>query len=164
MNLNWQRKVMFIIIIIVYNSFPLCRIPVLCVMKLKKSWNPSDTEWDSVLVSHLSHCLSDISLWPVCLTCLSDLLVRPVSLNFPSDLSLKGVPLTCLSLPAQFVLQLVDISLPENKEWLDRYRWDIPVFHLNGQFVMKHRVDVVLLDRLLKDTETNTEDPTNSNK
>ncbi|XP_060939085.1 glutaredoxin-like protein C5orf63 homolog [Limanda limanda] len=54
----------------------------------------------------------------------------------------------------RFVLQQVDISLPENKVWLDRYRWDIPVFHLNGQFVMKHRVDVPLLDRLLRDAET----------
>ncbi|XP_045897788.1 glutaredoxin-like protein C5orf63 homolog isoform X2 [Micropterus dolomieu] len=48
----------------------------------------------------------------------------------------------------------VDISLPENRHWADRYRWDIPVFHLNGQFVMKHRVDVVLLDKLLQDAET----------
>uniref|UniRef100_A0A8C4HNG8 Glutaredoxin-like protein n=1 Tax=Dicentrarchus labrax TaxID=13489 RepID=A0A8C4HNG8_DICLA len=47
----------------------------------------------------------------------------------------------------------VDISLPENRLWSDRYRWDIPVFHLNGQFVMKHRVDVVLLDKLLQDAE-----------
>ncbi|KAF6724034.1 Mirror-image polydactyly gene 1 protein [Oryzias melastigma] len=35
----------------------------------------------------------------------------------------------------RFVLQQVDISLPENRLWWDRYRWDIPVFHLNGQFV-----------------------------
>lgn len=53
----------------------------------------------------------------------------------------------------RFVLQQVDISLPENRVWLDRYRWDIPVFHWNGQLVMKHRVDVPLLDRLLKDAE-----------
>jgi len=53
----------------------------------------------------------------------------------------------------QFVLQQVDISLPENRLWWDRYRWDIPVFHLNGRFVMKHRVDVALLDKLLQDTE-----------
>ncbi|KAI3367360.1 hypothetical protein L3Q82_026169 [Scortum barcoo] len=53
----------------------------------------------------------------------------------------------------RFVLQQVDISLPENRVWFDRYRWDIPVFHLNGQFVMKHRVDVVLLDKLLRDAE-----------
>ncbi|XP_013877532.1 glutaredoxin-like protein C5orf63 homolog, partial [Austrofundulus limnaeus] len=53
----------------------------------------------------------------------------------------------------RFVLQLVDISLPENREWSDRYRWDIPVFHLDGQFVMKHKVDLVLLDKLLQDVE-----------
>lgn len=56
----------------------------------------------------------------------------------------------------QFVLQLVDISLPENRTWFDRYRWDIPVFHLNGRFAMKHRVDLTLLDKLLRDAETNT--------
>lgn len=56
----------------------------------------------------------------------------------------------------QFVLQQVDISRPENRVWSDRYRWDIPVFHLNGQFVMKHRVDVDLLERLLQDLERQT--------
>ncbi|XP_044231352.1 glutaredoxin-like protein C5orf63 homolog isoform X2 [Thunnus albacares] len=54
----------------------------------------------------------------------------------------------------RFVFQQVDISRPENRSWFDRYRWDIPVFHLNGQFVMKHRVDVALLDKLLQDAET----------
>ncbi|KAL7380285.1 hypothetical protein ABVT39_014970 [Epinephelus coioides] len=54
----------------------------------------------------------------------------------------------------RFVLQQVDITLPENKAWFNKYRWDIPVFHLNGQFVMKHRVDMVLLDKLLRDAET----------
>ncbi|KAK2826861.1 hypothetical protein Q5P01_021075 [Channa striata] len=53
----------------------------------------------------------------------------------------------------RFVLQQVDISLPENRLWLDRYKYDTPVFHLNGQFVMKHRVDVTLLDKLLKKAE-----------
>ena len=57
-------------------------------------------------------------------------------------------------LTLQFVLQQVDISLPENRVWFDRYKWDIPVFHLNGQFVMKHRVDVMLLLKLLQEAET----------
>uniref|UniRef100_A0A3B4Z7L8 Glutaredoxin-like protein n=1 Tax=Stegastes partitus TaxID=144197 RepID=A0A3B4Z7L8_9TELE len=47
----------------------------------------------------------------------------------------------------------VDISLPENKLWWDKYKWDIPVFHLNGQFAMKHRVDMVLLDKLLQEED-----------
>ncbi|XP_029686561.1 glutaredoxin-like protein C5orf63 homolog [Takifugu rubripes] len=54
----------------------------------------------------------------------------------------------------RFVLQPVDISLPENRTWFDRYKWDIPVFHLNGRFVMKHRVDLALLDKLLQEAET----------
>nr|XP_061798705.1 glutaredoxin-like protein C5orf63 homolog [Nerophis lumbriciformis] len=49
----------------------------------------------------------------------------------------------------KFVLQRVDISRPENRVWYDKYKWDIPVFHLNGRFVMKHRVDVDLLKKLL---------------
>ncbi|XP_034051373.1 glutaredoxin-like protein C5orf63 homolog [Thalassophryne amazonica] len=53
----------------------------------------------------------------------------------------------------RFVFQQVDISLPQNRMWLDRYKFDIPVFHLNGQFVMKHRVDIALLEQLLQDTE-----------
>uniref|UniRef100_A0A3Q1IGE1 Glutaredoxin-like protein n=1 Tax=Anabas testudineus TaxID=64144 RepID=A0A3Q1IGE1_ANATE len=57
--------------------------------------------------------------------------------------------------PLKHRVRQVDISLPENRLWYDRYRWDIPVFHLNGQFVMKHRVDVVLLQQLLQDMETN---------
>uniref|UniRef100_A0A8D0HAK0 Glutaredoxin-like protein n=1 Tax=Sphenodon punctatus TaxID=8508 RepID=A0A8D0HAK0_SPHPU len=42
----------------------------------------------------------------------------------------------------RFILQEVDITLPENSVWYDRYKYDIPVFHLNGQFLMKHRVDI----------------------
>ncbi|KAF7647964.1 hypothetical protein LDENG_00164140 [Lucifuga dentata] len=53
----------------------------------------------------------------------------------------------------RFVLQQVDISLPENRIWLDRYRLDIPVFHLNGQFLMKHGVDAALLDKKLQEAE-----------
>nr|XP_029136989.1 glutaredoxin-like protein C5orf63 homolog [Labrus bergylta] len=56
----------------------------------------------------------------------------------------------------RFVLQQVDITLPENSVWWDRYRYDIPVFHLNGRFVMKHRVDAILLEKLLTDAETQT--------
>ncbi|XP_047200874.1 glutaredoxin-like protein C5orf63 homolog [Girardinichthys multiradiatus] len=53
----------------------------------------------------------------------------------------------------RFILQQVDISLPENRQWWDKYKWDIPVFHLNGQFLMKHGVDAALLDKLLQDIE-----------
>ncbi|XP_067289487.1 glutaredoxin-like protein C5orf63 homolog [Pseudorasbora parva] len=49
----------------------------------------------------------------------------------------------------RFQLQEVDITLPENRVWFDRYRYDIPVFHLNGQFLMMHRVNSTLLERHL---------------
>uniref|UniRef100_A0A8C5UNS4 Glutaredoxin-like protein n=1 Tax=Malurus cyaneus samueli TaxID=2593467 RepID=A0A8C5UNS4_9PASS len=42
----------------------------------------------------------------------------------------------------RFILQEVDITLPENSIWYDKYKYDIPVFHLNGKFLMKHRVDL----------------------
>ncbi|NXY91704.1 YD286 protein, partial [Alcedo cyanopectus] len=42
----------------------------------------------------------------------------------------------------QFLLQEVDITLPENSAWYVKYKYDIPVFHLNGEFLMKHHVDI----------------------
>ncbi|XP_073685428.1 glutaredoxin-like protein C5orf63 homolog [Garra rufa] len=52
----------------------------------------------------------------------------------------------------RFDLQEVDISRPENRVWFDRYRYHIPVFHLNGQFLMMHRVDTALLETRLEET------------
>lgn len=49
----------------------------------------------------------------------------------------------------QFVLQEVDITLPDNSAWYKRYKYDIPVFHLNGQFLMKHQVDIEKLENQL---------------
>ncbi|XP_048788487.1 glutaredoxin-like protein C5orf63 homolog [Lagopus muta] len=42
----------------------------------------------------------------------------------------------------RFILQEVDITLPENSSWYNKYKYDIPVFHLNGKFLMKHQVDI----------------------
>lgn len=50
----------------------------------------------------------------------------------------------------------MDISLPENKEWYKKYRYDIPVFHLNGQFLMKHRADLKVFHQRLADIENKT--------
>lgn len=49
----------------------------------------------------------------------------------------------------QFILQEVDITLPENATWYERYKFDIPVFHLNGQFLMMHRVNTSKLEKQL---------------
>ncbi|XP_056393281.1 glutaredoxin-like protein C5orf63 homolog [Hyla sarda] len=53
----------------------------------------------------------------------------------------------------KFVLEQVDITLPENTAWYDRYKHDIPVFHLNGQFLMMHRVNIKKLERHLQKLE-----------
>ncbi|NXY45282.1 YD286 protein, partial [Ceuthmochares aereus] len=51
----------------------------------------------------------------------------------------------------RFILQEVDVTLSENSVWYDKYKYDIPVFHLNGNFLMKHRVDIQKLeDQLMK--------------
>ncbi|XP_009888010.1 PREDICTED: glutaredoxin-like protein C5orf63 homolog [Charadrius vociferus] len=51
----------------------------------------------------------------------------------------------------RFILQEVDITLPENSVWYDKYKYDIPVFHLNGKFLMKHQVDIQKFeDELMK--------------
>ena len=49
----------------------------------------------------------------------------------------------------QVSLQKVDITLAENKQWYKLYRYDIPVFHFDGVFLMKHRGD---LPRLFEST------------
>ncbi|XP_027725001.1 glutaredoxin-like protein C5orf63 homolog isoform X2 [Vombatus ursinus] len=53
----------------------------------------------------------------------------------------------------RFILQEVDITLPENSAWYDRYKFDIPVFHLNGQFLMMHKVNLSKLEKQLKKLE-----------
>uniref|UniRef100_G1LUB0 Glutaredoxin-like protein n=4 Tax=Ailuropoda melanoleuca TaxID=9646 RepID=G1LUB0_AILME len=53
----------------------------------------------------------------------------------------------------RFILQEVDITLPENSAWYERYKFDIPVFHLNGQFLMMHRVDISKLEKQLQKLE-----------
>uniref|UniRef100_A0A8C8E6H1 Glutaredoxin-like protein n=1 Tax=Otus sunia TaxID=257818 RepID=A0A8C8E6H1_9STRI len=56
-----------------------------------------------------------------------------------------------LTLFTKFILQEVDITLPENSAWYAKYKYDIPVFHLNGKFLMKHRVDIQKFeDHLMK--------------
>ncbi|KAH0628168.1 hypothetical protein JD844_008991 [Phrynosoma platyrhinos] len=49
----------------------------------------------------------------------------------------------------KFILQEVDITLSDHVSWFEKYKDDIPVFHLNGQFLMKHRVDIRKLENRL---------------
>ncbi|XP_006277037.1 glutaredoxin-like protein C5orf63 homolog [Alligator mississippiensis] len=58
----------------------------------------------------------------------------------------------------RLILQEVDITLPDNAAWYDKYKYDIPVFHLNGQFLMKHRVDIQKFENQLAKLELQNDD------
>ncbi|XP_014374045.1 glutaredoxin-like protein C5orf63 homolog isoform X2 [Alligator sinensis] len=63
-----------------------------------------------------------------------------------------------LTLFSKLILQEVDITLPDNAAWYDKYKYDIPVFHLNGQFLMKHRVDIQKFENQLAKLELQNDD------
>lgn len=51
--------------------------------------------------------------------------------------------------PFQFLFEEVYIDVPGNEEWFEKYRYDIPIVHLNGEYVMKHRINERLLSKKL---------------
>ena len=48
-----------------------------------------------------------------------------------------------------FEFESVDITAPGNEEWFEAYRNNIPVVHLNGQEIFRHRVNERRLKELL---------------
>ncbi|XP_065568646.1 acetyl-CoA acetyltransferase, mitochondrial-like isoform X2 [Artemia franciscana] len=56
----------------------------------------------------------------------------------------------------RFELEKIDITLPENEKWFGLYRYEIPVFHLNGKFLMKNRVNLEVFLEKLADAEEKT--------
>ncbi len=51
-----------------------------------------------------------------------------------------------------FELSCIDISAPGQQAWLAQYKHDIPVVHLNGEEIFRHRVDERRLKELLRNT------------
>ncbi|KAK3799099.1 hypothetical protein RRG08_051377 [Elysia crispata] len=49
----------------------------------------------------------------------------------------------------QVTLEKIDITAPGNESLWEKYRYDIPVFHFNGKYLMKHRADVDLFTKAL---------------
>ncbi|KAJ1731480.1 hypothetical protein LPJ61_002512 [Coemansia biformis] len=41
-----------------------------------------------------------------------------------------------------FEISEVDIRKPGNERWFDEYKYDVPVIHANGEFLLWHRVSV----------------------
>ena len=56
----------------------------------------------------------------------------------------------------QFDVQVVDIDRPGNQHWADDYGEHIPVVHLDGREIFRHRVDETVLRRLLKQADALT--------
>ncbi|XP_041363276.1 glutaredoxin-like protein C5orf63 homolog isoform X2 [Gigantopelta aegis] len=57
----------------------------------------------------------------------------------------------------RFHLEEVDITDPENKHWFEKYCYDIPVFHFEGKFLMKHKVNLQDFESALTKFETLSE-------
>lgn len=50
-------------------------------------------------------------------------------------------------------LETVDITRKENLRWLRLYRYEIPVLFFNGEYLCKHKLDDILLEKKLKSFE-----------
>jgi hypothetical protein len=48
----------------------------------------------------------------------------------------------------QFVIEEVDIT--ESKALFRKFKFDIPVFHYNNEFLMQHKIDRHVLDKLIE--------------
>lgn len=47
------------------------------------------------------------------------------------------------------ILELTDISDKAQRDWYRRYKWDIPVLHIDGLYFAKHRLERAELDSAL---------------
>eukprot|EP00794_Sanderia_malayensis_P009667 gene9667-10654_t len=51
-------------------------------------------------------------------------------------------------------IEEINISDKENASWFEKYKYDIPVIHLNGKFLMKHQVFSQVLKGALENLTT----------
>lgn len=57
----------------------------------------------------------------------------------------------------RFNFEKVDITKEENRNYFESYRYDIPVLHLNGQYLCMHRLDAEKLTAKLNEIECDAE-------
>ena len=48
-----------------------------------------------------------------------------------------------------FHFETVDISEKNNQKWFELYKYDIPVVHLNGKEIARHRANERLKNRII---------------
>ena len=56
-------------------------------------------------------------------------------------------------LKSRFELEKVFIDQKGNEMYFHKYKWDIPVFHFENEYLMKHRADFELLESKLNEFE-----------
>ncbi|MBL7993751.1 glutaredoxin family protein [bacterium] len=49
-----------------------------------------------------------------------------------------------------FDLEIVEINIEENREYFEKYRYDIPVIRINGRKAFKHKLDAAQLKKRLE--------------
>ncbi|CAG8452224.1 7242_t:CDS:2 [Ambispora gerdemannii] len=49
-----------------------------------------------------------------------------------------------------FDLEQKDIYEPDNRQWLEQYKYDIPVLHMNNQFLFQHWIKEDKLENVLR--------------
>ena len=57
-------------------------------------------------------------------------------------------------LKSRFELEKFFIDQKGNEMFFHKYKWDIPVFHFENEYLMKHRADFELLESKLKEFES----------
>ena len=56
-------------------------------------------------------------------------------------------------LNTRYELEKILIDQRGNEVYFHKYKWDIPVFHFENEFLMKHRADFDLLESKIVDFE-----------
>ena len=54
-------------------------------------------------------------------------------------------------------LETVDIGEKAHREFFRRYKWDIPVLHIDGEYFAKHRVELGELEEALRQASAGAE-------
>lgn len=59
-------------------------------------------------------------------------------------------------LQKRYQFETVDITEAGNESWWNEYKYDIPVFHFEGKFLMKHKANLEVLETAIQRFEENS--------
>ncbi|KAJ1994447.1 hypothetical protein GGI25_001501 [Coemansia spiralis] len=61
-----------------------------------------------------------------------------------------------------FDISEIDVRKPGNEKWFEEYKYDVPVIHVNDEFLLWHRVDVAETVAKLKAIQSSKNKPSSS--